>query len=232
MAEGFDWYGFDPATQMAPEDLWRQQFYQAAPSGFASGIMGTPGFQQAAGRGMAPAYGSYLLGDQASFADYLKNPYGLNATADTPLTDPTKGWRDIVGLSEGFGGMLSSPTGWETALQTYGLGGGALGGIFGAGTEAAPWTPVDPTQARAMAMARYAPAQDYGVWSRGIRGGLASQAIQSLQNMYEQAQMQSPTVAATGTTAGTLMGAGISPYGQGGFLDWLSRAMPTQFGIT
>ena len=223
------WYGFDPATQMAPEDLWRQQFYQEAPSGFAPGIMGTPGFQQAAGRGMAPAYGAYLLGNQASFADYLKDVSGTTTGTAGRLADPTAGWADIVGLSKGFGGMLASPTGWETALQTYGLGGGALGGIFGAGTEAAPWTPVDPTQARAMAMARYAPAQDYGIWSRGIRGGLASTAIQSLQNMYEQAQLQSPA-AATGLTSGKLMDVGISPYGQGGFLDWLSRAMPTQFG--
>ena len=227
-----NWYGFDPATQMAPEDLWRQQFYQEAPSGFAPGIMGTPGFQQAAGRGMAPAYGAYLLGNQASFADYLKDVSGTTTGTAGRLADPTKGWRDIVGLSAGYGGMLSSPTGCETALQSYGLGGGALGGMFGAGTEDAPWTPVDPTQARAMAMARYAPSQDYGVWSRGIRGGLASQAIQSLQNMYEQAQMQSPGAVATGATAGELMGQGISPYGQGGFLDWLSRAMPTQFGTT
>jgi hypothetical protein len=196
---------FDPAWDQPAADVWKRGFYSALPEtmrnlpgGFANQVV-----QNAAMRGMSPAYGAYMMSGSPAFSHYL-NTY---TASDPYMGAATPGWADVVGLSRDYGAGT-----WGTEQEL-----GNLGPLFADGG-------LDPNLARSMALARMAPTTGASSWAHGIRGQLAARAIANLQDMYSQQQLGSPQ----GTQ---FMGGTISPYEQGGFLNWLSQVAPGQFGI-
>jgi len=232
MAEEFDFYGFDPTWDQPIEDVWKRSLYQGLGgtdfgpyAAAAKSSLGHPYIERMSTQGLAPAYASFLLGEQPSFASYLSNPTGL--TGGSPLINPAGvGWGTALALSRARANELTNPATWETAstLLPQAMGGATLAPLW-AGEGG-----LDPDQARAMAFARMVPAgtspMGYGM---GIRGNLAQRAIANLQNAYERVQMME---AGTPGATGTLAGKTVAPSGQGGFLSWLAQAMPDRFGYT
>lgn len=211
------------------EDVWKRGFYQGLPSWTEGGVGAagaySPQVRAMATRGMAPAYGGYLLatggpsaaGTPTSFGDYLAGQSGAGPL-QSPIYGRDVGWNQMLDLSRMAG--AGSLSGWQEQVAAD----NPYAGLFTTGE--ADIAGMDPSMARSVALARMAPQGpgDYASWSQGMRGNLAARAIQNLQNMYEQAQYR-------GTTASpiSLMGQEVSPYGMGGegagFLSWLSDAM-------
>jgi len=212
------------------EDVWKRGFYQGLPS-WTEGGPGqagaySPQIRGMATRGMAPAYGGYLLatggpdaaGTPTSFGEYLANVADTSGAIRAPVYGRDVGWNQMLDLSQMAGaGNLS---GWQQQVAAD----NPYAGMFTTGE--ADIAGMDPSMARSVALARMAPTQPggYASWSQGMRGNLAARAIQNLQNMYEQAQYRG-----TATSPISLMGQQVSPYGMGGegagFLSWLSEAM-------
>jgi hypothetical protein len=214
------------------EDVWKRAFYQGLPDwttggGGQAGAFGSQ-LRGMATRGMAPAYGGYLLatggpdrvGTPTSFADYMAGPggtWGGTTPARSPVYDRDLGWNQMLDLSR-LAGTGDVP-GWADVVESN-----PYAGMFttGEGDIAG----MSPESARMVALARMAPqgAGEYASWSQGMRGNLAARAIQNLQNIYEQAQYRGKEGSPI-----SLMGANVSPYGMGGegagFLSWLSDAM-------
>ena len=216
----------DPSWDQPAEEAWKRAFYQSMSPGATTRFpTWHPAMERASMRGMAPAYGAFALQGwneptevPGAFSQFLEQGtprYGANLP----------GWADIVAGSGAFGTSLSDPGGWaQWSFPSQGQGTGldwVSKEYFGGAGEGG----LDPDLARSMALARVAPETGYANWAQGMRGQLAARAIQRLQNMYQRAQLGLAPGA-----EGTLANQTVQPYGQGGFLNWLSQVAPTQFG--